>query len=75
MGYIVNWLLYIMTEDQNISETPRKVYYCSKCGTPFHFKMRRNWFIKRVLFFLPIKKYFCARCKKSSYIFARQDEA
>jgi len=60
-----------MTEDQNTSTKSRKTYYCSKCGSPFHFKMRRSWFTKNILFFLPIKKYFCAKCKKSSYILVK----
>jgi len=41
---------------------------CYKCSTVYHYRIRRNWFLKYVLFFLPIKIYFCGHCVKSRYI-------
>jgi len=41
---------------------------CYKCSTVFHYRIRRGWFLKYVLFFLPIKIYFCGHCVKNRYI-------
>jgi hypothetical protein len=41
---------------------------CHKCSTVFHYRIRRGWFLKYVLFFLPIKIYFCGHCVKNRYI-------
>jgi hypothetical protein len=42
---------------------------CRKCGTPYHFKKPRNWFGRNVLFFLPLKRFFCAKCLENRYRF------
>jgi hypothetical protein len=41
---------------------------CYKCGTVYHYRIRRNWFLKYGLFFLPVKIYFCGRCVKNRYV-------
>jgi hypothetical protein len=41
---------------------------CYKCSTVYHYRIKRNWFLKHVLFFLPIKIYFCGHCVKNRYI-------
>jgi hypothetical protein len=41
---------------------------CYKCATIYHYRIRRNWLLKYVLFFLPIKIYFCGHCAKNRYI-------
>ena len=41
---------------------------CYKCSTVYHYRIKRNWFLKYVLFFLPIKIYFCGHCVKNRYI-------
>lgn len=41
---------------------------CSKCATMYHYRVKRGWFLKYVLFFLPVKIYFCARCVKKRYV-------
>lgn len=40
---------------------------CSKCSTAYHYKAPLNWFFRNLLFFVPIKAYFCARCVKIRY--------
>jgi hypothetical protein len=35
---------------------------CRKCSSVYHYKVPVNWFLSGVLFFLPIKAFFCARC-------------
>ena len=47
---------------------PEKLYYCPKCGSSFHFQLHRAWFVKTFLYFLPVRKYFCAKCRKAYYI-------
>ncbi|MDR3695244.1 hypothetical protein [Mucilaginibacter sp.] len=48
---------------------PDKPYLrCYKCATVYHYRIRRNWFLKNVLFFLPVKIYFCGHCVKKRYI-------
>ncbi len=42
---------------------------CSKCKTVYHYKVPLNWFFKNILFFIPIKTYFCAHCLKVRYRF------
>ena len=41
---------------------------CYKCSTVYHYRIKRGWFLKYVLFFLPIKIYFCGRCVKNRYL-------
>jgi len=43
-------------------------YHCPICCEPSHLKVHRNWFLKYVLFFLPVRKYFCAGCRRQFYI-------
>ncbi len=41
---------------------------CHKCGTVFHFQVPRGFVLRNVLFFLPIKIYFCAKCMEKRYL-------
>ncbi len=41
--------------------------YCNHCTRPFHYRLKRNWIGRNLLFFLPVKKFFCACCLKSRY--------
>jgi hypothetical protein len=43
-------------------------YFCPVCCEPSHLKVHRSWVLKRVLFFLPVRKYFCSGCKKPYYV-------
>jgi hypothetical protein len=46
---------------------PKKVLKCYSCSAPYHFEKPRNWIGRNLLFFLPVKRYFCARCLKDRY--------
>jgi hypothetical protein len=48
---------------------------CRKCSALFHYSLRRNWFFRYVLFFLPVKVYFCAKCAKKRYVWLNKKEA
>jgi len=41
---------------------------CYKCNSVYHYRLRRNWFFKNLLFFLPFKIYFCGHCVKKRYL-------
>ena len=50
-----------------------KKYYCSTCKNQFHFRMHRSWFVKNILFFLSVRKFFCAKCQKAVYILVQNN--
>ena len=47
---------------------------CYKCAGPYHYRIKRSWFLKYIFFFLPIKIYFCGRCVKNRYILLTNKE-
>ena len=47
---------------------------CPKCSTEFHFEKPRNWVGRNVLFFLPVRKFFCAKCLKDHYLIMTDQE-
>jgi len=47
---------------------------CYKCHTIYHYRQYPNWILRNVLFFLPIKVYFCAYCVKYRYILITDKE-
>jgi len=49
-------------------DTGKPYLRCYKCAAAYHYRVRRNWFLKYVLFFLPIKIYFCGHCVKKRYV-------
>jgi|GEM_PF-2179026 len=55
----------IHAEQLNLMQ--KKTLKCYKCSAPLHFQKKRNWFGRNLLFYLPIKRYFCARCLKDRY--------
>lgn len=51
---------------------PATVRYCRKCGSSYHFQLHRNWFVKKLLFFLPLRVYFCAKCQKIRHVLVKK---
>jgi hypothetical protein len=41
---------------------------CPLCAHGFHHRVKRNWFLKYTLFFVPVKIYYCDLCKKNVYV-------
>jgi len=41
---------------------------CPICGGAFHHRVKRNWFLKHALYFVPIKIYHCGGCEKDVYV-------
>jgi len=59
---------------QNLYCMTKKVLRCHKCSAPLHFEKTRNWFGRNILFFLPLHKYFCAKCLKNRYVWISKSE-
>ncbi len=57
----------VINNDLSMHDNEKPLLKCRKCGTGYHYKVPVNGFLKAVLFFLPIKSYFCARCLKTRY--------
>ncbi|WP_345213253.1 hypothetical protein [Mucilaginibacter gynuensis] len=55
-----------------MSEKPELT--CRKCNIPFHYPLQRNWIGRNVLFFLPIRVFFCARCLISRQLWLTNTE-
>jgi len=47
---------------------------CFKCRSIFHFSIPKGWFLRKVLFFLPIKIYFCAKCNKRRFVWLSDED-
>jgi len=41
---------------------------CPVCTHTFHHRVKRDWFLKHALYFLPIKIYYCDSCQKNVYV-------
>jgi len=47
---------------------------CGKCRAIYHFAIPQSWFMRKVLFFLPVKIYFCAKCNRRRYVWITDAE-
>jgi hypothetical protein len=53
-----------------VKDTP-----CPKCKLGIlEDRVPRSYFVKKVLWFLPLKRYICYRCFRKSYIWYRQEK-
>ncbi|PWG78904.1 hypothetical protein DDR33_19820 [Pararcticibacter amylolyticus] len=41
---------------------------CPFCGLPLTARIKRQWFIKMILFRKPVKRYACGSCRHKFYI-------
>jgi hypothetical protein len=41
---------------------------CKKCNALFDRRVKRGFVTKRLLFFLPIKLYYCSKCVKTRMV-------
>jgi hypothetical protein len=42
--------------------------FCPLCRQTFHHRVKRSWFLKYALCFMPFRVYFCERCEKNVYV-------
>ncbi len=45
-----------------------KLLCCPKCKKPFSYRVARAKWVKLLLFFLPIRRYFCSACFAKRYV-------
>jgi len=48
---------------------------CPVCTGAFHHRVKRSWFLKHALYFLPIKIYYCEHCQKNVYVLMKDQSA
>jgi len=48
---------------------------CPVCTAAFHHRVKRSWFLKHALYFLPIKIYYCEHCEKNVYVLMKDQPA
>lgn len=58
----------VHTDDTQLAgEKP--LHRCPRCDAAWlHDRVPRPWWVKTFLFFLPLKRYTCYRCKKKTYV-------
>ncbi|HZY36344.1 MAG TPA: hypothetical protein VFE53_06825 [Mucilaginibacter sp.] len=44
---------------------------CPICGQEFHHRVKRTWFLKHVLYFMPFRIYYCEGCEKNVYVLVK----
>ncbi len=47
---------------------------CRTCNTIYHYRKTPNSWVRSILFFLPVKSFFCARCLKTRYLLISDKE-
>jgi hypothetical protein len=48
---------------------------CPKCGIEFAMRVPRGEFVKAFLFWLPLKRYKCMSCLKSTYVLSFKEDS
>jgi transposase-like protein len=46
----------------------KKAPVCPRCKAELDSRVPRGFFVKKFLFFLPLKRYICYRCQRKRYI-------
>jgi hypothetical protein len=46
----------------------KKLPMCPRCKTQLDDRIPRGFFVKTILFFLPLKRYICYRCQRKRYV-------
>jgi RNase P subunit RPR2 len=49
------------------SKTIKPFLYCPKCHQPFHYRLPTPFLVKTLFFFMPVKRFFCAKCNTPRY--------
>ncbi len=62
-------MLVALSDDDPIKNDTKKINACPKCKTENNFRIRRSYFVKTFLFWLPIRRYACYSCKNKYYVF------
>jgi hypothetical protein len=46
----------------------RKAPICPKCKVAFGYRVSRGFLFKNVLRWIPVKRYYCYKCKRKHYV-------
>ncbi len=52
----------------NKSAAKRTYPICPACGRRFKYRLKRSWLMRTLVFWKPLKRYYCAYCKCNRYI-------
>jgi ribosomal protein L37AE/L43A len=60
----------VLQMDSNTTSKPehKKLPLCPKCKSEVDSRISRGFFVKNLLFFLPLKRYVCYRCQRKRYV-------
>ena len=64
---MVNFVAPNLIVYKGYKEMQKEVLRCRKCSAPYHYEKKRNWLGRTLLSFLPVRRYFCAKCLKDRY--------
>jgi hypothetical protein len=53
---------------EGLSTGYKKLPLCPKCKTELDNRVPRGFFVKHLLFFLPMKRYICYKCQRKRYV-------
>lgn len=62
--------MVIPNETTGSVKRTKKVHICRKCKAPLDTHIHRSFFVKYILFFLPVKRYICYGCRRKTYRWA-----
>jgi hypothetical protein len=52
----------------NYTTMTKEVLRCPSCSAILHYEKPRNWIGRNILFFIPLRVYFCAKCLKTKHM-------
>jgi len=58
----------VLSINQHEKTEVKKTAVCPKCKSELDNRVPRGFFVKKVLFFLPLKRYMCYKCQRKRYI-------
>lgn len=61
-----------MTITEKVSTQKTTGAVCFKCKTTLDSRAHRSLFVKTFLFWLPIRKFKCYKCKRTQYAFVNR---
>jgi hypothetical protein len=60
-----------LADEADAQPLSKKYPLCVKCKTPLDGRVPRGSFVKKFLFWLPIKRYVCFTCNRKRYVFGQ----
>jgi len=60
--------MMLIANDPNAKEKLNKKRVCPKCKGELDTRVSRGLFVKTLLFWLPVKRYICYKCRRKKYV-------